>query len=54
MTAWRSGARGGAEVAGGGCGAHHGRRRARSSPVGMIGSNPVLERGWPDLHGSRS
>jgi hypothetical protein len=20
----------------------------------MIGSNPALERGWPDLHGSRS
>jgi hypothetical protein len=32
--AWRRGVRGGAEVAGGGCRAHLGRRRARSSPVG--------------------
>jgi hypothetical protein len=30
----RRGVRGGAEVAGGGCRAHLGRRRARSSPVG--------------------
>jgi hypothetical protein len=34
MASWRRGARGGAEVAGDGCGAHLDRRRARSSPVG--------------------
>jgi hypothetical protein len=38
------------------------RQRRRGAPgsgglgmsVGMIGSNPALEREWPDLHGSRS